>query len=92
MVIFLTFRKMLYLFHKILKINMANILPQETLFKCIILIIANLWLGFVAVLIWKFLKLDPYNTKVMTTLLIITPIIFLGMLAIFFIIQTKKEI
>ena len=41
--------------------------------------IAISWLAFVGYLIWKFLKLDPYNTKVMIVLLTTTTITVVGL-------------
>ena len=71
---------------------MAIISPHETIVKYLSLTIALAWLSFVGFLVWTFLKLDPYNTKVMITLLIITPVIFLGTLGIFLCNSNKREI
>ena len=63
---------------------MARIVQSETIIKYVSLVTSLIWLAFVGYSSWKFLKLDPYNTKVITTLLITSPVIFLGTLAIFF--------
>ena len=44
--------------------------------------IAIAWLGFIGSLVWKFLKLDPYNTKVMIALLTTSTATVVGLPAI----------
>jgi|GEM_PF-4686189 len=70
---------------------MASILTRETFIKYTALLIAIFCLIFSEYLVWKFLQLDPYNTKVMIALLMTASTMFLGTLAIFSTIQTNGK-